>query len=37
MIGTDAAIAVHRLDLTAALDELRAEVSALAVLLAPGN
>ena len=33
--GTDAAIAVHRIDLTASPDELRAEVSALAATLGP--
>lgn len=35
VIGTEAAIAVHRLDLTASPDELRAEVSALAARLGP--
>lgn len=35
VIGTDAAIAVHRLDLTASPDELRAQVSALAAMLGP--
>lgn len=35
VVGTDAAIAVHRLDLTATPDELGAEVAALAATLTP--
>ena len=35
VIGTTAAIAVHRLDLTAPPEELRAKVSALAAMLGP--
>ena len=37
VIGTDAAIAVHRIDLTASPDHLREEVSALVATLRPAG